>query len=353
MPGTTVFLAGTQKGTTTDAEGRFTLDNLPSATYKLVFTHIGFKTLSTTIAIPVAKPYRIVLKPDANQLAVITIRAKRRDNRWKEHVDLFTKNFVGQSENAKLCRLLNPEVLYFDYKSDGFVAHTTDVLQIENLGLGYRIKFQLDTFAVNNTTHNIYFKGYSVFDTLTASSPQQADQWATRRLKAYRGSLMHFMRALFQNKLTQEGFVVQFMEENFNRQGDRWLKSLATDTTATLPPLTGNQPIVYPTLHYRRLVDTTRFRSSLLNWHLKHLLEVRYTQESESFDYYTIRDRSYFGYKKKPQTSLIRFRDVDVSVQADGQFFEPDGFRTEGYWSWELIAEELPVDYQPKNQNQD
>jgi hypothetical protein len=211
LPGTNVFLAQTTKGTVTNAEGRFAISNLSASKYQLVVSHIGFKTVVTTIHLPVDKLYRIVLQPDASQLDAVTVRAKRKrqDAKWKDHLALFIKNFIGQTENAKMCRLTNPNALYFDYYEGGFAAHASEPLQVINEGLGYKIKFQLDSFSVDNSTHNVYFKGYSVFDTLSAKDNKQAEFWSTQRRLAYQGSLMHFMRSLYTKQVFKEGLLCE------------------------------------------------------------------------------------------------------------------------------------------------
>lgn len=354
LPGTNVFLAQTTKGTVTDAEGRFTISGLKTSKYQLVVSHIGFKTVATTIELPVNKPYRIVLQPDASQLDAITVRAKRKkgDNKREAHLAYFIKYFVGQSENAKLCRLTNPDALYFDDKEDLFVAHATEPLQIVNEALGFTIKFQLDSFSVNNSTHIVYYKGYSVFDTLASKDTEQTSFWAAQRRKAYYGSYMHFMRALYLNQLSREGFVVRDVREKRYQNGEKKLVAMVNDSSIAAKSLLNGKPTLYPTIKYSRIIDTVRSTpvQPILKW--PDILEVRYTREAETYDYYRHRDQSRYGYQKKPQTSMLRLLQPTVIVQADGQSFEPDGVKIQGYWSWELLADDLPFDYVPDTQPQ-
>ena len=54
------------KGTSTDANGRFTIEGIPSGTYLLVVRYIGFKELSMPIRIPEELPNRLRLFLDAD-----------------------------------------------------------------------------------------------------------------------------------------------------------------------------------------------------------------------------------------------------------------------------------------------
>jgi hypothetical protein len=127
---------------------------------------------------------------------------------------------------------------------------------------------------------------------------------------------------------------------------------MSNDSTIISKSLINGKSKTYAIIKYSRIVDTVRSTPShvLLKW--PDLLEVSYTREAQTYDYYQLRHQSRYGFQKKPQTSLLRLKQPTVLIQADGQFFEPDGVNIQGYWSWELIADDLPFDYVLDTQSQ-
>lgn len=82
--------------------------------------------------------------------------------------ETFLKEFLGTSEYAKDCKILNPEALNIEYdqSANKITASSSDFLLIENDALGYNIKYKLDKFvwSSNNdqSDKSIHYEG-SVF----------------------------------------------------------------------------------------------------------------------------------------------------------------------------------------------
>ena len=68
-----VYLPQLEKGTETDENGLFIIDNLPSGTYKLVISFLGYETLSLSINIPNINPLTIDLVPSAIEMEEVII----------------------------------------------------------------------------------------------------------------------------------------------------------------------------------------------------------------------------------------------------------------------------------------
>ncbi|MCC5612980.1 carboxypeptidase-like regulatory domain-containing protein [Nostoc sp. CHAB 5834] len=220
LPFANVFLSGTTKGTVTDQNGLFTLVDAPVGKFDLVVSYVGFTTLKTTIQTQDQKAYRLLLKPLDNQLDAITVRARRRGSAERaKQVELFTAFFIGRSQNARLCRLLNPQALSFSQVTDTLTAIAQEPLLIENKALGYRIKFQLDHFSYTEASNLISYQGDPVFEPLTPTNEQEAKRWQVNRQSAYLGSVMHFGRALYRRQLVQEGFIIQKVIERKTSEG--------------------------------------------------------------------------------------------------------------------------------------
>jgi hypothetical protein len=352
LPFANVFLSGTTKGTTTDQTGAFTLLNVPLGKFDLIVSYIGFTTLKTTIQTQEQKTYRFLLKPLDNQLDAITIKARRRRGPdWTKQLAQFTDNFIGMSQNANQCRLLNPQVLSFDQTAETLTVTAQEPLLIENKALGYRIKFQLEYFTYTYASYLVSYEGDPVFEPLIAKDSVETQRWNENRRKAYLGSTMHFGRALYRHQLVQEGFVMQKVIERRNRRGEIKLVALPGDTTVLAQSLINPKKVVpLPMAPYKILLDTVH--STVLHPVIAFpdFVQVTYTKEKEPYEFQRARRSAKYDFDIVFQTSLIRMLEPSATVEANGQFWNPHSIRSEGYWAWELIADDLPFDYNPEEQ---
>ena len=352
LPFATVFLSSTTKGTVTNEKGQFTLDNVPPGRFELIVSYMGFVTLKVPVQTQDQKSYKLLLKPSDNQLPDVTVKARRRrDPDRAKQLALFTDHFIGLSENAAQCRLINPEVLSFNQTTDRLIATANEPLLIDNKALGYRIKFQLDQFIYEYDSYQIAYEGNPVFEAMRPVNAKESERWAENRKKAYLGSMMHFARALYRRQVSQEGFAFQRVIERKNRSGDLLRIGLPGNTTVTFPSLSNDRQVIsLPMASYGALLDTIRSTDTQPVIAFKGLIHVTYAKEREPLTFQKARRFSKFGYKNVPQSSLIRLLKPGLTVEANGQFWPPQGIRSEGYWSWELVADDLPFDYEPDAQ---
>ena len=73
LPGVTVLIKGTQIGTATDTEGKFTFSVASSDPTILVFSFIGMKTKE--VGASVNKPVNVVLEEDAVEMQEVVVNA--------------------------------------------------------------------------------------------------------------------------------------------------------------------------------------------------------------------------------------------------------------------------------------
>jgi len=129
----------------------------------------------------------------------ITVSAER-DEEWYERLDRFRRLFIGRSDLAEDCTLVNPEVLRFDDKWWGrFEAWAEKPVIIENRALGYRLTYFLKEFEERGSV--VRWDGEPLFEPLAPTDSAEAARWRRNRLEAYRGSLRHFLRALIDDRL--------------------------------------------------------------------------------------------------------------------------------------------------------
>lgn len=208
-----VYLSNTSIGTTTSQDGSFFLTNIPPGSYKLIISYIGFKTQIFTIDEQSNERFfTIQMKRDVTQLERLVVNA---DKFNKAYLKDFEKYFIGTDENASNCIITNPEVLffYFNKQTSRLTANATKVLVIANKSLGYKIYYDLQYFYFDDSTRHLTYFGYPKFEALHAKNERTKRQWDENRMKAYLGSMRHFMKALISRKLKKEGFKVHKLEK--------------------------------------------------------------------------------------------------------------------------------------------
>ena len=155
-------------------------------------------------------PFLIKLKPTANILKEVVVEPFDK-NGWVEWGEQFKSYFIGSTQLAKYCKLLNPEVIKFRFnsKTNKLRAFTNEMLVFENRSLGYRIRYVLSKFEIDFNYHTFSFKGYPLLEELKTTNIKEANKWNQLRNETYNGSIRHFMRSLYFNQLENEGFELR------------------------------------------------------------------------------------------------------------------------------------------------
>lgn len=323
LPGAHVFVAASMKGTTTDENGRFVLKGVQLGAKRLYASMLGYEPGS----------YDLFLQADTSHTFAFRLREKvlqnpgvvveaNRDPEWHRRLQRFEKLFLGSSQWASECTIQNPEVLRFDSKWWGkFVAEAAEPIIVVNRALGYKITYFLEEFEASGGV--IRWDGEPLFTPLTPSSIAEADRWRKNRTSAYRGSLRHFLRALMQDRLDEEQFEIYRIPRasmyRTLRQADRFLATRD------------------------RLVSVDA--DSVHHLDFRGRLEIIYHGEPESDNY-----SRWAGVRTHPkplQTSQLKLNDPPVRVDRNGKIVEPYGATVYQYFSFERLAELVPLEYTP------
>lgn len=208
-----VFLSNTTLGCASFPDGTFKIYNIPLGTYELICSMMGYEIRSTLIDLNDTSPqeYIIELKPVPIQGENIQVTGSI-PKAWKKHLKKFKEEFIGKSDNAKKCKILNPEILDFEYDKAKRIltATATQPLQIENKSLGYHIEFYMSEFTFQEDGVVSYY-GNSRFTPLSPKDNKELRNWNENRFKTYKGSKMHFFRAAFADILKKEKFEVFYI----------------------------------------------------------------------------------------------------------------------------------------------
>lgn len=210
--GASVYINNSTFGTVCNSEGFFLLEHHPALPFELIISAIGYETEVMKItAINADQPLNVSLKTKLLDIAEVTITSPEK-NGWEKYGKTFTEEFIGYSDFAKQCKLLNKEVLQFNFNpKTGILKVWADApLQIRNNATGYNITYWLDDFELNQFKHLLYFRGYAHFSALkTSNARQKIKRFEENRKLAYEGSVYHFMRSLYKGNPLEEGFEIR------------------------------------------------------------------------------------------------------------------------------------------------
>jgi len=208
-----VFLSNSSYGTITNNDGTFSLQGVKPGQYEMVVTMIGFEDYNQTILVPKnpAEPIKVnaELMPKVTQLHEVVITTPAN---WKKNYELFVKEFLGESDNAKRCKIINPHSVSLVYHKakESLEAWSDDFIVIENRALGYQVKFLLKSFNYDGINSIISWEGKVLYTELKGSATQKK-LWEAKRNDIYYGSSMHFFRALQNAQMSQEGFIAMIL----------------------------------------------------------------------------------------------------------------------------------------------
>jgi CarboxypepD_reg-like domain len=321
MPGASVFCQNTTSGTVTNKQGEFSLQ-LKSGGYDLIISYTGYQTQQVRISGSDNNKLEILLRKEDKSLGEVILKNTNEvADGWEKYGDFFIKNFIGTTPNASQCILLNPGVLKFYYykRSNKLKVLSTEPLQISNKALGYDLRYQLDSFVYYYNTDINSYRGYCLYSEKDGSDSLKK-AWAANRNKAYYGSKLHFMRSYYDSTLTEDGYVIDLLDENNKTKFNK----------VTNP---------YDTLYYGALDSTMQIEI----WYPRKL-SITYTKKKPEPEYL-----KKFSLPKNVSTqiSYIDLKDA-IAIQQNGYYYDQKDWVNQGYWSWKNLADQLPYDYLPE-----
>ncbi len=325
-----IVLTGDTTKYKTNEEGVYIIPNVKPGEYTLLITSNEYESYANTWLV---YDNSIVI-PDIELLSIDELdltNDKYNANRERD-LNIFKMMFLGESANAKQCKILNPDVVFVKYNNmlKNLTAFSDEYINIENRALGYLIKYQLRTFHYLKNG-SVYFDGAQKFEDLPGSESEKR-KWKKERLAVYQGSLMHFLRAIIGNHLDEDGFKVS-----------RLIRRLDTD--------------------YYKLTARTSYKGIYNGDSLPIDSFINHTNKRGVFAL-KFSDQLYITYNKKKQypnintvgmppnlpkfaTTIVSFNEAYALFGIDGVITNPQSISFEGEWGDTGVANLLPPDYQP------
>lgn len=307
-----VFLSNTMKGAATDETGYFSIVNVPLGTYELIASMIGYETEVIKIKLTESREYVYQIKLDPKVIEAPSLEVTGRyPRKWKKQLKRFRTLILGDTENAKYCKIINPELLSFeeDKVKDTFIATAEGPLKIDNRALGYQITLHLKQFNLKAESSLLHTSGHLLFTVLKPENEKENKKWKENRLKAYKGSIRHFFVSLVSNNYWNDGFQIRnppLLTKGYT--------SFKIDINALISQ--GDKT------HERKMF-------------FQDYLEVSYSEDK-------LADRRYRKY-----SWLKLKRGVPVIINTWGLAYNNDDVTQYGYWAEQRLADELPWDYVP------
>ncbi len=331
LPGAHVFLAQTQRGTTTDAAGRYRLGSVPLGAHRLVASVIGFETAAEDLVLRKAGPRTVDFRLKASEFALgeVTVEG-REDARWQRRYERFRHRFLGESANAAETEILNPYVLDFDERLGTLTATAREPLVIENRALGYRVRYDLTSFEATRTSN--FFDGEPLFEAMEPADETEWARWQANRRKAYRGSPRHLLRSLIAGTAEEQGYQLYLLPARGPGGGGFGGGSLGG--------FGGQRATRFPTS-----ADDILKRGGdehTLTFH--GVLEVTYLGEGEAAEYLGSEWNPERRAAREVQTSELRFPVAEDAARLDrfGEELDPRSIVVSGYQAFERFADDLP-----------
>lgn len=321
LNGASVFCQNTTYGITCNNDGIFAM-RLPNGGYDLVISYTGYETKSIRISNTQSNTDTLVLAlTQQNQVLteVAVVATNEVTDGWSKFGKFFADNFIGTTPNATECVIKNPEALHFFYtknkKRHKLKVTCKEDLLIQNNALGYLIRYQLDSFNYDYNTNISQYTGYPFF-IQTDTTAEVAAQRIKNRARTYLGSRLHFMRALYDSILVEEGFMVEKLEGS--------AKDLVGKVVEDL----------YDSSIYQADSNTVA-----INWEGRYRVSYKNVKP----------DKKFLEEFKLPSNSRMQVTLLDASdgfvIEENGFFYEQYDVINTGYWGWKKLAEALPYDY--------
>jgi hypothetical protein len=360
------FIDNSTLGVATNTNGEFIIENIPNSAVDLVVSYVGYKSKRTRVDyvpnVQIAEVF-IELDLDAIALESVQVLGKARRKKTKEERKLFrnfTSEFLGRSDRADDCVIENPQVLEIEILDslNNYSVRADERVFVQNNALGYRIAFLLEEFRFVNGQKMLV--GNAKFEEKEARSRRQYRKWRQARAEAYKGSLQHFLNSLIENRLEEEGFLVNVVQyDSVTSEYTTPLNPPPVEDIITVSPT--DNPYIYNfktisdiEITYTRAYEDDgykkRYRSSSKSGNYKYT-------DKKSRSSISIGEQSLTSYQIMGldltevdlfQKSILFFRKKELEITYPGQFNDGSSFFVGGWWRWGAFSDLVPLNYQPE-----
>ena len=207
ITGASVFIAGTTVGASTDANGNYQLKIPGEGSYRLVVSHVAYQSVFEDIE---PGNVSVVFNASMNTSEIEEVTVSARVRFRSRDINLFWRTILGKPPSKRGIHVVNPEDVYYFYNSETRILKVTCrvPLHIINNETGYHLQLMLDHFTYNYNTNTSSWSYQPMFSELEPENKKQKMIWESNRIKIHRVSLDNFIKSLYDNRLSENGFLL-------------------------------------------------------------------------------------------------------------------------------------------------
>jgi len=300
LPGATIYIDGTTRGTITNENGFFSIE-LSSTSPAVIFRYVGYESLTLD------QPNRytrvtVKLKELVDSLDEVVLEKSLFTHQQK--LAAFTREFLGTSVSGLECKILNPEVISLAYVASEkkLKASAINPIKILNPYLGYELEYSLQAFEISfykvslsiHEQVQVFHAGTTFFRDISNDNPK----FKKRRKNTYLGSTMHWIRSIYNETLKENGFYLLQKGKTIN-------------------------PTKFYALYQENEGDS--------KW-------IEFAENTPEFTQIFISNE---------RNSKVKVTVPKIQISSMGNFFPPNGLLFVGYMGNQRVGDLLPLDYQP------
>lgn len=319
LPDVNIYVDGSKIHTISEVNGNFSLDVQNQKNITIVFQKNGFQTFTVNVSEAIGKKLKVVLLKIQDIEEVILIPYT--DEAYHKYITYFLGQFVGFDQTNVKIKNQKTLKFAFDKKNQILKVKAPQTLIIDNKKLAYQVQFNLMNFEADFRNSTVAYSGTSFFKEVNPKKINEAN-----RSNAYHGSIMHFLRSVYQDQIAEQGFWVNHivkLDRNKIGPNEKPLALIATKIpTSSFIKKNGDGKML----------------------EFKDILQVNYPKH-------------YFAVKKGKviketssvqQISYIYIEGNSFDIYADGNSSDPELMILQGSLSNNKMENFLPLDYQPK-----
>lgn len=341
LPFASIYLNGTTVGSSSNRSGEFGL-NIPRGSFEVVVAYTGYQTIIYPInaqAIPTSIIFKLV--PIETDLKEIQVEDSR-DPSWYRNLEIFKKNFLGESTISLQTKILNEKSLIMDMDEETGVlrVRAKEPIKIVNNALGYEINYELVEFVYDLPQGSVTYLGYPFFREMETGRRARDRAFQRNRNRAYEGSFQHFLHTLLDSvNLKQAGFEVRPVEKRdtlISMQLGNRVVSRQREEWVLLDSLLSPEQFYFAE-NNRNFFD---FEGMIAVQSPKLRVDPGYRRMGT-------RLRAVLSFPE----SIIYLRVRPSEFDENGILIDPLSIMFEGYWGWEKVGNLLPLNFRPSDQN--
>jgi hypothetical protein len=345
-----VFIEGTLIGTTTDKSGNFKLHVKENFSNPIIISFVGYET--ETFPIKYFESNQIVrMTYKTREIDEINIHSASGSWSRNKMLRIFKEEFLGTTDNARSCKILNEDDIYLFYNENTDVLHARSMkpLIVINKMLGYRIIYLLETFQKSKA--GIKFKGYNVFEEIEPNLKSLKKRINEEREKTYLGSIMHFMRYLYDYDIHKNDTIIDItMSSTKYYHVSEDIKIISEKK-----PMPNYDPANMDTIISRLHTETEIYRIfkqfKLYDISGNNLTIRQIIQDEESARKICYQGKIRIIYRPKAMSSYMVLKSNNIEIAKNG-YYDPDLISWYGSVGKYRLGDMLPFDYQSEVQKE-